>query len=363
MQRGIIARIFIASPSDVMEERNEACSVIAEWNAVNSLARSVILEPVRVETHSQVTQGGHPQDLINGQLLERCDLLLAVFWSKIGTPTVNDASGTIQEIREFAEMKGHERVLLFFCNRNFPYATETAQIDAVKQFKNCVKDKGLYREFESVPDFARAFRQQLDITMNGLIPSVEGQQEFAADTKEVTLSPEAFTLLIAASLESRGTITNSRSSSGHQIAANRVCYSQGNDGRSESRWEDAIELLETCFYIEDLGHKREVFKLKAVGFEAADKLWHVLLLKRVELLQNHEHSYVDIEDLAKEKYVSQSPSIGFLREKALFLQGTGNIETVRTDTGIAAIRLTDLGRKTIREHAWLDFADSDSIAS
>jgi hypothetical protein len=363
MQRGLIARIFIASPSDVMEERNEACSVIGEWNAANSLTRSVILEPVRVETHSQVTQGAHPQDLINGQLLERCDLLLAILWSKIGTPTLKDASGTIQEIREFAELKGHDKVLLFFCNRNFPYSTETSQIDAVKQFKNSVKDKGLYREFESVPDFARAFRQQLDITMNGLIPSEEGQQDLAAETKEVTLSPEACTLLIAASLESRGTITNSRSSSGHQVAANRVCYSQGNDGRSESRWEGAIELLEQYSYIEDLGYKREVFKLKAEGFEAADKLWYVLLLKRVEMLQNHEHSYVNIEDLTKEKYLSQSPSIGFLREKAMFLQSVENIETVLASSEIAAVRLTGLGRKTIREHAWLEFAESDLIAS
>lgn len=260
-------------------------------------------------------------------------------------------------------MKGHDRVLLFFCNRNFPYEAETSQIDAVKQFKNSVKDKGLYREFESVPGFARAFRQQLDITMNGLIPSVEGQEEFVAETKEVTLSPEACTLLIAASLESRGTITNSRLRSGHQIAANRVCYSQGNDGRSESRWEGAIELLEACSYIEDLGHKREVFKLKAAGFEAADKLWYVLLLKRVEMLQNHEHSYVNIEDLTKEKYLSQSPSIGFLREKALFLQNEGSIETVRASSEVAALRLTDLGRKTIRENAWLEFADSDSVAN
>ncbi len=361
MQRGSIARIFIASPSDVLEERNEACSVIAEWNAANSLARSVILEPVRVETHSQVTQGAHPQDLINGQLLERCDLLLAIFWSKIGTPTIKDASGTIQEIREFGELKGHEKVLLFFCNRNFPYANETSQIDAVKQFKNSVKDKGLYREFESVSDFARAFRQQLDITMNGLIPSGGGQQAFAAETKEVNLSPEACTLLIAASLESRGTITNSRSLSGHDVAANRVCYSRGNDGRSESRWEGAIEQLETCSYIEDLGHKREVFKLKEEGFKAADKLWLLLLLKKVELLQNHEHSYVSTEDLSKEKYVSQSPSIGFLREKSSILQREGKIETVRADTGIAALRLTDMGRKTIREHAWREFADSDLI--
>src|SRR5437879_5152072 len=107
MQSGTFVRIFVASPGDVGAERDEICKVIHEWNAANSVSRSVLIEPVRVETHCQSVQGAHPQDLINGQLLERCDLLVAVFWSRLGTPTNKDASGTIQEIREFSESKGH----------------------------------------------------------------------------------------------------------------------------------------------------------------------------------------------------------------------------------------------------------------
>ena len=79
MQEGVFVRIFVASPSDVKDERDEACRVIHDWNAANSMTRSVLVEPVRVETHSQAVQGAHPQDLINGQLLERCDLLVAIF--------------------------------------------------------------------------------------------------------------------------------------------------------------------------------------------------------------------------------------------------------------------------------------------
>ena len=47
--------------------------------------------------------GAHPQDIINRQLLGRCDFLIAIFASSIGSATATDASGTLQEIREFAE--------------------------------------------------------------------------------------------------------------------------------------------------------------------------------------------------------------------------------------------------------------------
>ena len=44
MQNGTFIRIFIASPGDVYQEREEACRVIQSWNAAHSLSRSVLVE-------------------------------------------------------------------------------------------------------------------------------------------------------------------------------------------------------------------------------------------------------------------------------------------------------------------------------
>lgn len=84
MQNGVFIRVFIASPGDVQNERDAACQVVNRWNAVHSLKKSILIEPVRVETHSHAVQGGHPQDLINGQLLDRCDLLVAILNKRAG---------------------------------------------------------------------------------------------------------------------------------------------------------------------------------------------------------------------------------------------------------------------------------------
>ena len=113
MQAALIFRAFMASPGDVQEERDQACRVITDWNAVHSLDRDAIIEPVRLETHAQLAQGSHPQEQINKQLLDRCDFLIAVFWSRLGSPTNTEKSGSIHEIKEFAKRKGAECFALF----------------------------------------------------------------------------------------------------------------------------------------------------------------------------------------------------------------------------------------------------------
>jgi len=103
-----------------------------------------------VETHSHALQGGHPQDLINGQLLDRCDFLVAILWSRLGTPTNTDLSGTVQEIREFAGKKGADRVLIFFCDRDIPNSSDVDQLKAVRSFKDSIKKEGLYTTYRDV---------------------------------------------------------------------------------------------------------------------------------------------------------------------------------------------------------------------
>ncbi|MFM8187569.1 MAG: hypothetical protein ACKN85_03720 [Pirellula sp.] len=78
------------------------------------------------------------------QLLDRCDLLVAILWSRLGTPTNSDLSGTVQEIREFSEKKGPERVLIFFCDRALPNSADLPQVQAVRDFKDSIKGNGLY---------------------------------------------------------------------------------------------------------------------------------------------------------------------------------------------------------------------------
>jgi hypothetical protein len=361
MQSGVIVRVFIASPGDVHLERDEACKVIHNWNAAHSIARSVIVEPVRVESHSRAVQGGHPQDLINGQLLERCDLLLAILWSRIGTPTAKDLSGTIQEIREFAGDKGANKVLLFFCDRDISNSADLDQVQAVRTFKERVRQEGLYVQYTEVSDFANLFRQQLEMAMNDLL----GTDDFKSmsnttERQPELLHPESCTILAVAALSEDGRIMLSRTRGGHCLSSNNILFNRPDNSRSESTWEGGLDQLETCGLVEALGMKREVFRVTRSGYESADQLWYVLVLRRMQSLQKSEYDYVDLVHFCKEPFlgVELPPNIG--REKIDALATLGMVEAVKADGGTMAGRLNDRGRKAIRENVTVEFALPES---
>src|ERR1700726_1514001 len=103
--RSKVFRIMIGSPSDLAEERAAATDAINEWSAQHADAEGAVLLPVKWETHAIPTSGVRPQTAINDQLVDRCDILIGMFWTKLGTSTGVAASGTVEEIDRFVAAK------------------------------------------------------------------------------------------------------------------------------------------------------------------------------------------------------------------------------------------------------------------
>jgi hypothetical protein len=95
-----VFNVTIASPSDVTEERRIAREAIYNWNAINSESDRLILRPLGWESDTTPEMGEQPQGIINRQMLSRSDLLVAIFWTRVGTPTGKFVSGTVEEIEE-----------------------------------------------------------------------------------------------------------------------------------------------------------------------------------------------------------------------------------------------------------------------
>jgi len=60
-----------------------------------------MLHAVRWETHSYPATGERPQGIINRQIVDSGHLLIGIFGNRVGTPTGEAQSGTIEEIEEF----------------------------------------------------------------------------------------------------------------------------------------------------------------------------------------------------------------------------------------------------------------------
>lgn len=129
-----VYNIFLASPGDVAQERKAAREIIQEWNKVNSYAKKIVLLALGWEEDAVPAMGDGPQGVINEQLLKRADLLVGIFWMRIGTPTGKVPSGTVQEIEE--HIAANKQAMLYFSDRPIIASKiDTDQYEAVKKLR------------------------------------------------------------------------------------------------------------------------------------------------------------------------------------------------------------------------------------
>ncbi len=174
-----VYRILIASPSDVDEEREVAARVIQDWNDLNSFSKKIVLLPIRWETHSSPTYGNRPQEIINKQIVDDCDLLIGFFWTKVGSPTGEDLSGTIEEIKRVS--KAGKPVMLYFSKRGKdPSQINLTQLEALNRFREDIYKVALVEHFNSIVEFRDKISRQLEMKIRELQERKESIKEIIA---------------------------------------------------------------------------------------------------------------------------------------------------------------------------------------
>ena len=159
-----VYNVLIASPSDVLEERAAITQALHDWNSLHSLSQKMILLPVMWETHSAPAMGDRPQEIINKQVVRNCDMLIGAFWTRLGSPTGVEDSGTVEEIRWFLSNK--RPVMLYFSKAQADLDNVDAeQLAKLKSFKASIRDKGIQEEYKNVDDLRTKLSRQLTIVM------------------------------------------------------------------------------------------------------------------------------------------------------------------------------------------------------
>lgn len=269
--------VMIASPGDVASERAIVRDVVYEWNAVHSNLRKIVLLPVGWETHSSPEMGANAQTIINRQVLSKCDLLVGVFWTRIGTATERHLSGTVEEIEE--HILAGKPAMLYFSSQ--PVVLDTVdmnQVQMLKDFKTSCQSRGLYETYDSHGEFKNKFYRQLQLKINehSLFQAVNGSGDEQAivesRTKLPALSPEGRVLLKEASQDRGGTIIHAKYIGGTAIQTNGKNLIPSNERREVARWEQALEELTSNELVADRGYKGEVFEITNLGYQVADMI-------------------------------------------------------------------------------------------
>jgi hypothetical protein len=160
-----VLKVFVASPNDVIEERNALAKLIGDINDVLvylAPEKQLRLELVRYETHAYPDLG-KPQDVINREIPIDYDIFVGIMWKRVGTPTDTADSGTVEEfIRacQRREKSSLPRIMFYFCDQPIPVPTpsEMEQLGKVVEFRNRLAAQGLTSSYPSHAEFGEHMR-------------------------------------------------------------------------------------------------------------------------------------------------------------------------------------------------------------
>lgn len=166
-----VYRVLIASPSDLAEERQVATQAINEWNSQHALAESVMLLPVKWETHATPRSGVRPQAAINDELVRTSDILVGMFWTKLGTHTGVAESGTVEEIDQF--VAAAKPAMLYFSRRPIdPNAINMRQQKRLQTFKATTCKNSLTGGFTDLDDLRQTLMRDLLSQVRKMKPAI-----------------------------------------------------------------------------------------------------------------------------------------------------------------------------------------------
>lgn len=155
--------LLLSCPGDVLEYIDIIREEVANFNRVFGILNNIDVVVKHWSTDSYPEAGDKPQKLLNEQFILDCDVVVAIFWSRFGTPTDKYQSGTEEEIEEMIN-KG-KQVFLYFLDKPIALSEiNLEQYNKVCNFKEKYeKDKGLYSVVHNEHELRKQFFNHLSL--------------------------------------------------------------------------------------------------------------------------------------------------------------------------------------------------------
>ena len=177
-------RVMIGSPSDLTYERQVATDAINDWNAQHAAAEGAVLLPVRWETHATPQAGIRPQEAINRQLVDACDMFVGMFWTRLGTSTGVAPSGTVEEIDRFVAQG--KPAMLYFSGRPAAPNADSKQGAKLRKFKAATYKEALAGTFSSADELRQVVLRDLTRQVRAMRPHKPARPRKLDKAREIT---------------------------------------------------------------------------------------------------------------------------------------------------------------------------------
>jgi len=169
-------KVFIASPSDLDDERQSIDEVIRELNLSFGQKNSLVIEALKWETHSApAISNNHVQEIINKDIGDDYDLFIGLMWLRFGTPTFNAGSGTEEEFNNaydrFTNSNKSVQILFYFKNK-LPQSLldiNPSELEKINKFKAKLGEENvLYWNYNTIEELQSFLRLHIPRRINSL---------------------------------------------------------------------------------------------------------------------------------------------------------------------------------------------------
>ena len=148
--------LLISCPGDITEEIKIINEAVQKFNDLYSDTLGISVRTKHWSKNSYPQSGGKAQALLNEQFVKDCDLAVALFWTRFGSPTDEYGSGTEEEIEVM--LNAGKQVFLYFSEKPLsPSQLDQDGFKKIQAFKDKYRDRGIYYTYVSPKDFESKF--------------------------------------------------------------------------------------------------------------------------------------------------------------------------------------------------------------
>ena len=263
-----VINIMIVSPGDVGEERDLVQDKISIWNSKHSEEYGLILKPLRWEIDSYPGVG-KAQSLINSQVVNKSDMAIAIFWSKLGTPTDNHPSGSVEELE--AHIEDGKPAMVFFSKANLPNDIDTTQVDNLRSFKSTISNRCFYSEYENMTDLSEQLDRHLHNSMKKHFGPYAKPDQIDKTTNDYDITPESLKLLRQIAESRTECMMVGSNLNEYSVSIDGVDLITDGGSRVAAKIKAQISELESNGFLESIEGKGSAYELTDNGFSLIDE--------------------------------------------------------------------------------------------
>lgn len=175
--------IIVSCPSDVQDEKEAINRVIGEINQYSIERHQMMFRVKNWLTDVDSDVGESAQEHINKTLVDKCDILVGIFKTRLGTPTKVANSGAEEEIDRFVK-QGKKCFLYFATTANINLTNlNVEQLTKLNEFRKKCESNSLYKTFDSIDALYDVFKSDFNLYITNNLINKEKSDELKVENE------------------------------------------------------------------------------------------------------------------------------------------------------------------------------------